>query len=147
MKLESGNTYQLAGSLAKVRILCDNRVDHRFGTYCPYVGLITEADGNEVVAEFNNAGICLAPTQYAGLSIVVPEKIEELDWSVIPPWLNWFAVDGGGEQYFYAEKPEVSGCTWIPVGIVNSGSSMEVPEEFKYNVNCDWKDTLTERPT
>jgi hypothetical protein len=145
-KLEVGKTYKLKNG-KDVRIICDNREVEGCESLRPYVGLIRDTERNELIAGFNSYGVCLEPfplMKWSNWDIAMPDKIEGLDWSVIPPWVNWFAADDSGDQYFYQIRPVA--CSASGWWIMQGGYSMEVPKEFRYKVNCDWKDTLTERP-
>jgi hypothetical protein len=136
MKLEVGKTYKRHDGV-KVRIICTDRKD----PFYPCVGLMQNVGASDVALYYTKDGKHASDVRMA--DIYLKENKIELDWSAIPPWLNWFAVDSNGDQFFYQIRPESCSSGWW---IAKGGYTMEVAKEFRYKVNCDWKDTLTERP-
>lgn len=77
-----------------------------------------------------------------------PEVLEEIeiDWSNIPEWANFFAIDKDGLQYIYAYQPYlVEECDyWADHHRLHDGHSEEV--ELIENYTGNWKDSLRKRP-
>lgn len=72
-----------------------------------------------------------------------PKEKPIVDWSVLPAWFNWIAMDGDNEWWTFVDKPSISantGDTWV------SSSCIPIPREYAPKFNGDWKDSLVERP-
>jgi len=69
-----------------------------------------------------------------------PEYDWNLLWSMLPPWINWVAMDETGPWYGYEDKPENVGD-----GFSGSGCIL-IPAPFAPPVARDWKNSLRERP-
>lgn len=67
-----------------------------------------------------------------------------VDWSKMPAWANWVAMDENGEWFWYSEEPRLNQCLteWIP-----SGSDCgQIPPEYTPTFTGNWHDSLVERP-
>lgn len=60
------------------------------------------------------------------------------DWSVVPSWVNWIAMDSTFEIFGFEDVPiafdDYSWCSNVFVEL-----DLHTP-------NCNWKDSLEERP-
>lgn len=77
-----------------------------------------------------------------------PEVLDDfdIDWSNIPEWANFFAIDKDGLQYIYAYQPYlVDECDyWADHFGLQDGRSEEV--ELIKNYTGNWKNSLRKRP-
>ena len=64
-------------------------------------------------------------------------------WAEVPKWFNWFAMDENGKQFYYEGRPINQGSSWI----FRSGAFLNIHNDHRIPVTCDWKDSLVERPT
>lgn len=68
----------------------------------------------------------------------------EVDWSAMPRWANWVAMDAGGRWCWFDNKPfqEIRHNQWLChcqlLGVV--------PVAHQPNYTGCWKDSLAERP-
>lgn len=60
------------------------------------------------------------------------------DWSMAPDWAQWWAVDADGDEYWYADKPDLDNVLWIANGICE----YIVPPDRK----PAWRESLRYRP-
>ena len=78
----------------------------------------------------------------------LPEVLEEfeIDWSKIPEWTNFFAIDKDGLQYIYAYQPYLvdERDYWADHLGLQDGHSEEV--ELIKNYTGNWKYSLRKRP-
>ena len=65
-----------------------------------------------------------------------------VDWTTLPAWANWVAMDSNGEWLWYYDKPRMDEIAWF------SYNSMYqvIPSEYAPAFEGDWKDSLRERP-
>jgi hypothetical protein len=62
------------------------------------------------------------------------------DWSKLPDWANWWAVDRNGMVRLFGEEPEFQNGGWAWVsGAWGASDPVELP------VGCDWRLTLQQR--
>ena len=80
---------------------------------------------------------------------IEPFKLD-FDWSCLPKWARWIALDENGDWFWYQAEPsnevmsEFGEQEWFDPLHASSG---EVPNEYKpKNYAGDWKDSLFERP-
>jgi len=134
MKTQVGKTYE-----GGMKIIAH---EPAMGQYC-YIGCVL-VDGENDFYQFDETG---APAKWWHADCEWLEEIIEkpvIDWSVIPPWLNWFAVDKNNAQYFYGQPPICNIAAWKSSP---PHAMAHVPESHHYNIPCDWKDSLVQRPT
>ena len=66
-----------------------------------------------------------------------------IDWNHVSDELNFLAIDKDGTGYVYTNKPKMGHAAWGSDGdenfSVSAFKSLDVG-------NCDWKDSLIERP-
>ena len=65
-----------------------------------------------------------------------------IPWDSVPEWLEWWAVDADGEQWFIQEKPEAGGCMWS----IRGGGWLRLPESHRITYTGDWRESLRQRP-
>lgn len=70
----------------------------------------------------------------------------EVNWSVIPPWFNWVAMDYSGDWIAHGEKPEISGQLLHWECASGDSNEMLIPPAFAPKWTGDWKQSLVERP-
>lgn len=77
-----------------------------------------------------------------------PEVLDDfdIDWSNIPEWANFFAIDKDGLQYIYAYQPYLvdERDYWADHFGSQDGHSEEV--ELIKNYTGNWKNSLRKRP-
>lgn len=68
----------------------------------------------------------------------------DFDWSALPKWVNWIAMDSTGFWYCYQDEPEHDSDYPIWIG---SKGSIDIPiEYYPKNFTGDWKESLFEVP-
>lgn len=67
----------------------------------------------------------------------------EVDWSAMPRWANWVAMDCGGRWLWFSDKPfqETSHRQWL----CHCQLLGAVPVAHQPKFTGDWKDSLAER--
>jgi len=78
----------------------------------------------------------------SGRDLIAPwTDAPEVDWSAMPKWARWVAMDEDGAWFWYQHKPERSDRYF-------SALSEEgvIPFIYAPDWDGDWKDTLVERP-
>lgn len=65
------------------------------------------------------------------------------DFSCLPKWAKWIAMDANGHWYWYGQRPDIMyQMAWDnPYGIAGL-----IPKEYKPIFNGNWKDSLFEVP-
>ena len=65
-------------------------------------------------------------------------------WDAVDPKYNFIARDSDGARWAYTHRPVAEGSMWVMVeGDYTSASALNLPQAF---YECDWKDSLIERP-
>lgn len=65
----------------------------------------------------------------------------EVDWSKMPAWASWVAMDKDGRWLWWSERPESGlGEWWLP-----SGDCGRIPGDYTPKFSGGWKDSLTGR--
>lgn len=75
---------------------------------------------------------------------IISEWTEELDfdWSVIPPWFNYIAMDKDGAWTAFREKPKTHALYWA-----GGGAELCVPLDYEpKGFVGNWEDSLYRRP-
>lgn len=67
-----------------------------------------------------------------------------VDWSVMPAWAKWVAMDEDGNWHYFEKKPEIGGYNiggkeWV-------GDYHNFPREYWPKYSGDWRNSLVERP-
>lgn len=66
-----------------------------------------------------------------------------VDWSAMPAWANWVAMDANGTQRWHGGKPSiVNDHSWH----ASNGLSGMIPPSHRFTFSGDWKDSLVGRP-
>ena len=67
-----------------------------------------------------------------------------IDWKSVHQKFKWLARDSNGSAFLFPNKPKMCEYCWILRGDVSHAA-----EPFASYVpgNCDWKDSLVERPS
>lgn len=126
----------------------------------PY--LITWPDGKTAVAEIlgvfpysnqrqlffagvqNPRDIAAALNNGATLTPLVPAPaMPQPDWSTAPERAGWWAVDAGGQAYFYDVEPTIGVLKWWAA---KDAWVLTKPESVDLPIGVDWRTTLTKRP-
>lgn len=70
-------------------------------------------------------------------------SMQEIPWHKAPDWANFFAADEDRSGWWHENKPEqLADEGWYPPGLGRS-----LPAPFKLPANCDWRESLLERPS
>jgi len=64
-----------------------------------------------------------------------------IDWSAMPAWAKFVAMDSGGKWFWYTHKPSLE-----HVWCVIDGDYGKIPYEYAPKWEGDWKQSLIERP-
>lgn len=75
---------------------------------------------------------------------IVSEWVEKpiVDWSVMPAWAKFVAMDSGKKWFLYTDKPILGNLTWDYI----TGTGSLIPTEYAPKFQGDWKESLIERP-
>jgi hypothetical protein len=75
---------------------------------------------------------------------IVGEWIDKpvIDWSAMPAWAKFVAMDVGGDWWWYEKKPVISGVMFH----CKSEYYHEIPSEYAPKWGGDWRNSLIERP-
>lgn len=137
MKIEAGKYYRTRAG-RKIKLLSTEGV-------FPYVGIGAHvtAKGLGDIGNWCDDGFVLA-NQHEHPDDVVAEWVDkpEFDWSVIPPWLNYLAMDGNLTWYLYASKPTFSDTRWDPEA---DADICKVPKQYAPCWTGRPEDSLVER--
>jgi hypothetical protein len=74
---------------------------------------------------------------------IISEWIEKpvIDWSSMPAWAKFVAMDSGGVWLWYTHKPSLK-----HVWCVIDGYFGKIPSEYAQKWDGDWRNSLIERP-
>ena len=65
-----------------------------------------------------------------------------VDWSKMPAWANWVAMEADGTWFYYSDKPQHHGDRfWLASEYI-----CRIPKEFQPSFTGNWRDSLVERP-
>lgn len=65
-----------------------------------------------------------------------------VDWSVCPPWLNWWYCNKDGTEYFCEHEPRQVESQYFYKGLY-----CEIPENYKYNIDgVSWEKCKLKKP-
>lgn len=65
----------------------------------------------------------------------------EMDWSVLPKWAMWIAMDASMYWYWYENQPIAQADSWDALAW---GTAGPIPNEYKPKWTGDWRDSLVE---
>lgn len=66
-----------------------------------------------------------------------------VDWSLMPAWAKFVAMDNDSRWWWYNDKPIQIAFFW---NLLNSGVRGFIPSEYAPKFNGDWTESLIERP-
>jgi hypothetical protein len=67
----------------------------------------------------------------------------EVDWSAMPRWAEWVAMDKDGEWTLFSAKPSMDiGCWWSDGDVTYLA---EIPPSYAPKWDGDWRDSLVRR--
>lgn len=87
-------------------------------------------------------------TTSCGEPFRIIDKIERqharpvVDWSVMPAWAKWVAVDKSGTWCWYTDEPSINDRHYV----VDNGIYGTIPREHAPTYTGDWKNSLVGRP-
>jgi hypothetical protein len=64
----------------------------------------------------------------------------EVDWSVMPKWAEWVAMDEDGKWIWFLGEPRKGAANWCCYGVYG-----EIPHTYAPKWDGDWKDSLVRR--
>lgn len=64
-----------------------------------------------------------------------------VDWSAMPAWCNYVAMNKDGGWYAHAIEPTITARFWE-----SDGLQVFIPKEYHPIFTGNWKDSLTKRP-
>jgi len=65
-----------------------------------------------------------------------------IDWSAMPAWAKFVAMDNGGDWWWYKKEPVIGENTWTS----ESEDYDEIPKDYVPKWDGDWRNSLIERP-
>lgn len=65
----------------------------------------------------------------------------EVNWSAMPAWAEWVAMDFDGQWFWFKEQPDQGSKRWIC-----DGPFGPIPSSYTPTFSGDWKDSLVQRP-
>ena len=71
-----------------------------------------------------------------------PAQRPVVDWSVMPAWAKWVAVDKSGTWCWYTDEPSINDRHYV----VDNGIYGTIPREHAPTYTGDWKNSLVGRP-
>lgn len=75
-----------------------------------------------------------------------PKEEPIVDWSALPAWFNWVAMDKDGSWFTFRDKPTADNGCWNNYDLNEDYIFIDIPPEYTPKFNGDWKDSLVERP-
>lgn len=69
------------------------------------------------------------------------------DWTNVPEWAKWWAVDEDGYAHIFEKKPRRGAHGWITSAVTSHTWSAGDAEALLSVMGIAWEDTLTARPT
>jgi hypothetical protein len=63
-----------------------------------------------------------------------------IPWDSVPEWLEWWAVDKDGCQFYYESKPILHSFDWAGY------NSLLIPESHRIPYTGNWNESLRQRP-
>lgn len=103
--------------------------------------------GDVYVATYQN--VCEFLINKASIITHIPRPIPRpvVDWSVMPAWAKWVAMDDEGSWHWYVYKPytEEYETGWY-LGSGSIHDYAKIPKDHSPTYTGDWKNSLVERP-
>jgi hypothetical protein len=134
--------YIKPGAFVRLRDGSKARIYAVDGTPVHPVHGATEIEGNWCVLIWTATG-GIWPTMTSPHDITGP-WIDEPDasklWPVLPPWINWLAMDKDGTWFGYPTEPDLCDECWIRPGVC------WVPPDRAPTFTGDWKQSKIRRP-
>ena len=69
-------------------------------------------------------------------------EAKQIDWSLVPDWAEYVAMDGDGSAWAFEEVPNTEGGCWDS----GWGNNLLVPELANYIDRDQWRSSLVRRP-
>jgi hypothetical protein len=100
-----------------------------------------QLDGSLIALQMN--GKCFAD-EPESQNDIIGEWIDKpiVDWSLMPAWAKFVAMDSTGYWWWYEKKPFTSENTWRS----ESEYYDEIPKDYAPKWEGDWEESLIERP-
>jgi hypothetical protein len=136
MNIELNKTYRTRSGL-KYRIICVDRM----GSY-PIIGLTPCGSIENLMSwtkEGKEADNSILDNPYDLISEWVDKPT--IDWSVLPRWHKYAAMDESMRWYSYNALPICTTYTWERT----AGHKLNIPPEYAPKWKGDWKDSLISR--
>ena len=67
----------------------------------------------------------------------------DFDWSALPKWANWIAMDEDGDWYHYSDKPQIDKH---PIWVCSEYNEAIPKKYYPKNFTGDWKKSLFNVP-
>lgn len=138
--LEVGKTY-LTRDGRGVEIL---RLGLRDACGLTVVGIVDEVDGNQTAQQYLTSGR-FNHNGEDSIEDIVQEK-PDFDWSCLPPWINYIAVDEGGEWWCFSIEPAPAKHTSWDTDKTDWHSGKIPPAYAPTSTPSDWRQSLRVRP-
>lgn len=104
-------------------------------------GAILHDDGQWHMASWCVDGMWLDDGS-TNTSDLVSEWIDkpEVDWSAMPRWAEWVAMDEDGKWIWFLGEPRKGAANWCCYGVYG-----EIPHTYAPKWDGDWRDSLVRR--
>lgn len=136
MKIEVGKFYKTRNG-RKARIYAVDGTDEY-----PIHGAILDRTDGWCIYVWRNDGGNLPSQPYHSDLISEWTDRPEVDWSAMPKWAEWYAIDGNGiPRWFNGRMPSIKDDIWVNYELWGV-----VPFEYAPKWSGDWKDSLVKRP-
>lgn len=108
------------------------------GTSYPWIGYI---EGDKKIREWCDDGRWKSGIDHP-FDLIEPWTDKPVvNWSAMPAWAKWVAMDEFGNWFHYDKKPEKCSSSYI-----GTNAQGYIPEEFAPSFTGNWRDSLVERP-
>lgn len=135
MKIEPSKYYKTRNG-HKVRIYATDGSGH----YPVHGAILRDNDWEERVWDANGSAYA-KETIRASIDIVSEwSDAPIVNWSAMPAWCNYVAMDEDGQWYAYIDKPGTDSEGWLP-----NNDYCFIPKKYHPTFTGYWKDSLTER--
>lgn len=138
LKIESGKFYKTANGL-KAKVI---EVDDVYGAVYGWVSDWIEPPTTRTPTQWYLDGVNVNRRFILSEEWIEPEPALEFDWSCLPAWTRFIAMDSNGEWFSYDVSPSRGLSTWLV-----AEDHVSIPDEYApKNYTGDWKDSLRENP-
>lgn len=136
MKIEAGKFYASRDN-RRVRIYATDGMSER-----PIHGAVLFNNG-WIVCSWARKGTFARDESERCPDDIISEWIDrlEMDWSALPRWAKWIAMDECRDWAWFADKPRSESREWY-----SGGKCGVMPVEYAPKWSGDWKDSLTAVP-